>query len=47
MMKEVKSSVQVGECMPLNKASLLHKASDESVANNKAVTVLTYLHGLI
>ena len=46
MMKEVKSAVKIGECMPLNKAALLNKASDESVANNKAVTVLTYLHGV-
>eukprot|EP01038_Epipyxis_sp_PR26KG_P005202 gene5202-7240_t len=46
MMKEVKGSVKIGECMPLNKCVLLSKASDESVANNKAVTVLTYLHGV-
>lgn len=46
MMKEVKSTVKLGECMPLNKAVLLHKASDASVAARKAVTVLTYLHGV-
>jgi pyruvate/2-oxoglutarate/acetoin dehydrogenase E1 component len=32
--------------MPLNKAAVLHTASDESVAKGKAVTVLTYLHGV-
>lgn len=46
MMKEVKGSVDLGTCMPLNKAAVLHKASDESVAKGKAVTVLTYLHGV-
>lgn len=46
MMKEAKSHVALGRCMPLNKAALLHKASDDSVASNKAVTVLTYLHGV-
>jgi 2-oxoisovalerate dehydrogenase E1 component len=46
MMKEVKSKVALGQCMPLNKAALLHKASDASVAAGKAITVLTYLHGV-
>jgi len=46
MMKEIKSTASLGECMPLNKAALLHKASDESVDSGKAVTVLTYLHGV-
>jgi len=46
MMKEVKGSADLGVCMPLNKAVLLHKASEESVKLNKAVTVLTYLHGV-
>lgn len=46
MMKEVKGKLDLDQCMPLNKAKLLHKASDESVANGKAVTVLTYLHGV-
>mmetsp|Transcript_943 Transcript_943/g.2513 ORF Transcript_943/g.2513 Transcript_943/m.2513 type:complete len:788 (+) Transcript_943:118-2481(+) len=46
MMKEAKSTVDVGKCLPLNKAVLLHKASDASVAAGKAVTVLTYLHGV-
>jgi pyruvate/2-oxoglutarate/acetoin dehydrogenase E1 component len=32
--------------MPLNKAAVLHRASDASVAAGKAVTVLTYLHGV-
>lgn len=46
MMKESKGKVDLGKCMPLNKAALLHKASDEAVAAGKAVTVLTYLHGV-
>ena len=46
MMKETKSSVQLGHCMPLNKATLLHTANDDSVKAGKAVTVLTYLHGV-
>lgn len=46
MMKEVKGSADLGMCMPLNKAVVLHKASEESVKSNKAVTVLTYLHGV-
>ena len=32
--------------MPLNKAALLHQASDSSVSSGKAVTLLTYLHGV-
>lgn len=46
MMKEVKGTVNVGNCMPLNQAALLNKASDASVAKGKAITVLTYLHGV-
>jgi TPP-dependent pyruvate/acetoin dehydrogenase alpha subunit/pyruvate/2-oxoglutarate/acetoin dehydrogenase E1 component len=46
MMKEAKGVLALGECMPLNKAAVLHKASDDSVAKGKAVTVLTYLHGV-
>jgi len=46
MMKETKGSCDVGKCMPLNKAEVLHTASDASVASGKAVTVLTYLHGV-
>jgi len=46
MMKEAKGSVELDKCLPLNKAAVLHKASDESVAAGKAVTVLTYLHGV-
>jgi len=46
MMKETKGHCDLGKCMPMNKAELLHKASDESVASGKAVTVLTYLHGV-
>ena len=46
MMKEVKGSVDLGKCMPLNKAALLHEASAEAVKARQAVTVLTYLHGV-
>ena len=46
MMKEAKGSVNLDVCAPLNKSALLHKASDASVAAGKAVTVLTYLHGV-
>jgi TPP-dependent pyruvate/acetoin dehydrogenase alpha subunit/pyruvate/2-oxoglutarate/acetoin dehydrogenase E1 component len=46
MMKESKGPVDLGKCMPLNKAAFLHKASDAAVNAGKAVTVLTYLHGV-
>lgn len=46
MMKETKGTIAVGECMPLNKDVVVHKASESSVAAGKAVTVLTYLHGV-
>merc|ERR1711968_389806 len=46
MMKGVKTPVAKGECLPLNKANVLHAASDEAVAEGRAVTVLTYLHGV-
>eukprot|EP00904_Undaria_pinnatifida_P006268 jgi/Undpi1/2771/HiC_scaffold_14.g06148.m1 len=46
MMKGVKSGVELGKCLPLNKAAVLHAASEEAVSKGKAVTVLTYLHGV-
>lgn len=46
MMKESKGKVDLGKCMPLNKAALLHEASKSAVDSGKAVTVLTYLHGV-
>jgi pyruvate/2-oxoglutarate/acetoin dehydrogenase E1 component len=46
MMKESKGNVQLDECLPLNKAAILNKASDDSVSKGRAVTVLTYLHGV-
>merc|ERR1712071_167001 len=46
MMKEAKGPINLGVCAPLNKAALLHEASDESVSSGTAVTVLTYLHGV-
>ncbi len=45
-MKSVLGTISPGKCDPLNKCALLHEASPESVKNNKAVTVLTYLHGV-
>jgi pyruvate/2-oxoglutarate/acetoin dehydrogenase E1 component len=45
-MKSVKTTVSLGKCDPLNKCKLLHEASAEAVASKKAVTVLTYLHGV-
>lgn len=45
MMRDIKGTVDLGKCMPL-KAALLHEASTESVKAGKAVTVLTYLHGV-
>ena len=46
MMKVEKGTVELDRCLPLNKAEVLHTASDESVKRKKAVTVLTYLHGV-
>ena len=46
MMKEAKGPVDLGQCMPLNKAAVLHEASQECVDAGHAVTVLTYLHGV-
>ncbi len=46
MMKEAKGKVDLDKCLPLNKSTLLHKASDDAVKARKAVTVLTYLHGV-
>merc|ERR1719263_1244742 len=45
-MKSVKTTVNLGKCDPLNKCKVVHEASAEAVANKKAVTVLTYLHGV-
>lgn len=46
MMKASKGTLDLGKCMPLNKCKLLHAASTDSVKAGKAVTVLTYLHGV-
>lgn len=46
MMKEAKGAVDLGKCLPLNKAALLNEASEASVQAGNAVTVLTYLHGV-
>ena len=45
-MKEAKGFVPVDLCLPLNKAKVLHSASEASIKAGKAVTVLTYLHGV-
>ena len=46
LMKDAKVPCDVGTCMPLNKAALVHAADPAAVANGDAVTVLTYLHGV-
>merc|ERR1740136_53956 len=46
MMKESKGKLDLGKCMPLNKSTLLHEASEDSTKSGNAVTVLTYLHGV-
>jgi len=46
MMKESKGKLDLGKCMPLNKAALLHKASEDTIKSGNVVTVLTYLHGV-
>eukprot|EP00854_Cymbomonas_tetramitiformis_P009243 gene9243-10950_t len=45
-MKHTSRAVKVGKCLPLNKCRVLHTASPESVAAGRAVTVITYLHGV-
>merc|ERR1711871_1935313 len=45
-MKEAKGFVPLDVCLPLNKGKVLNKASDAAVSAGKAVTVLTYLHGV-
>jgi pyruvate/2-oxoglutarate/acetoin dehydrogenase E1 component len=44
--QEVKGHAEIGRCLPIHKCHVTHRASDESVAAGKAVTVLTYLHGV-
>ena len=34
-MKGVKSGVELGKCLPLNKAAVLHAASEEAVSKGK------------
>merc|ERR1719164_37860 len=45
-MKDVKTSVDLGKTLPLDKSTVLHKASESSIEQNRAVTVLSYLHGV-
>jgi pyruvate/2-oxoglutarate/acetoin dehydrogenase E1 component len=46
MMKEAKSGLELDKCARLDKCVTLHEASQESIKARKAVTVLTYLHGV-
>lgn len=46
LMKEIKGNAPLDTCLPMNKCVALHAASDASVQAGKAVTVLTYLHGV-
>ena len=46
MMKETKGRLVAGACLPLNRAHVLHRAADAAAAAGRAVTVLTYLHGV-
>lgn len=46
MMKESKGKVDLGQCMRLDKAALVHEADEACVKSGNAVTVLTYLHGV-
>jgi len=46
MMKEVKGTPAFDQCLPLNKATWINKASDQALQSGKAVTLLTYLHGV-
>ena len=45
-LQEIKGTAQLDQCLPLNKCVALHAASDAAVQKGKAVTVLTYLHGV-
>jgi pyruvate/2-oxoglutarate/acetoin dehydrogenase E1 component len=42
----IKGHAEVGRCLPIHKCELVRRASDHAVKTGKAVTVLTYLHGL-
>ena len=42
---KTRGPLEVDTFLPLHKATLQHRASDDAVARGKAVTVLTYLHG--
>jgi pyruvate/2-oxoglutarate/acetoin dehydrogenase E1 component len=46
MMKEATGTLNLDECMPLDKAVVFHHASPQAIREGKAVTVLTYLHGV-
>jgi len=45
LMKETKGKLDIGKCLPL-KSSIVHRASEKTVQEGKAVTVLKYLHGV-
>ncbi|KAJ1454840.1 pyruvate dehydrogenase [Pelagophyceae sp. CCMP2097] len=46
LMKDEKVKIDVGVCMPLNKAHVYHEADPQAVKDGTAVTVVTYLHGV-
>merc|ERR1711871_1394193 len=46
MMKDTKSTVDLDQCLSLSKAAVLNQANDNAIKSGKAVTVLTYLHGV-
>jgi len=46
MMKDTKGFLKLDQCLDLHKAAVIHSASPQAIQNNKAVTVLTYLHGV-
>ena len=46
MMKDTKSTVDLDQCLSLSKAAVLNQVSDNAIKSGKAVTVLTYLHGV-
>lgn len=47
MMKGVKGSLDLGRCLPLNKAAVLHAASAEAVASGKARDLVVGVGALV
>ena len=46
LMKDAKVQCDVGTCLRLDEAKVLHDAHPDAISNGDAVTVLTYLHGV-